>query len=178
MANILILFSTTDGHTFKICGRLQQVIQQQGHQVRLVAVDESAQVDLQAFDTIVIGASIRYGRHSPQVSDFIQRNTPLLESKANAFFSVNIVARKPDKNQPDTNPYLRKFLGQIAWRPQALAVFAGKLDYPRYRFFDRMMIRFIMWMTHGPTDPTAVIEFTDWQQVDAFGQRIGELGQT
>jgi len=176
--HILILHSSTDGQTVKICERLQQVIEQHGRHVTVAPVGDAERLDLQSFDTLVIGASIRYGKHSKQVSDFIQHNTPLLESKANAFFSVNIVARKPDKNQPDTNPYLRKFLGQIAWRPQALAVFAGKLDYPRYRFFDRMMIRFIMWMTHGPTDPTAVIEFTDWQQVDDFGRRIGELGQT
>jgi len=128
VARILILYSTTDGHTLKICHRLQQVIEQQGHPVSVVLVDEVAMVDLQAFDTLVIGASIRYGRHSKAVVDFIQRNTPLLESKANAFFSVNIVARKPNRNQPDTNPYLRKFLKQIAWHPQALAVFAGKLD--------------------------------------------------
>jgi menaquinone-dependent protoporphyrinogen oxidase len=178
MANILILYSTTDGHTRKISKRLQQVIERQGHQATLVSIDDADQSNLQAFDTIVIGASIRYGRHSKAVTDFIRRNTPLLDSKANAFFSVNIVARKPDRNQPDTNPYLRKFLKQIAWRPQALAVFAGKLDYPRYGFFDRLMIRLIMLMTHGPTDPTAVIEFTDWQQVEAFGRRIGELGRT
>jgi menaquinone-dependent protoporphyrinogen oxidase len=175
MAQLLLLYSTTDGHTLKICRRLQQLIEQQGHQVSVIPLDEAARVDLQAFDTIVIGASIRYGRHSRQVTEFIERNTPLLESKANAFFSVNIVARKPNRNQPGTNPYLRKFLRQIAWRPQALAVFAGKLDYPRYRFFDRWMIRLIMLMTHGPTDPTAVIEFTDWQQVEAFGRRICTL---
>lgn len=178
MTNILILYASTDGHTVKICQRLQQVIEGAGHAVTVASVGDTDRVDLQAFDTIVIGASIRYGKHSQAVHDFIQRNTPLLESKANAFFSVNIVARKSNKNQPDTNPYLRKFLRQIAWRPQALAVFAGKLDYPRYDVFDRFMIRFIMWMTHGPTDPTAVIEFTDWQQVEAFGRRIGELGQT
>jgi menaquinone-dependent protoporphyrinogen oxidase len=172
---ILILYSTTDGHTLRICQHLQQVIEQQGHQVTLVSIDDAGNVELHAFDTLVIGASIRYGKHSKAVVDFIERNTPLLESKANAFFSVNIVARKPSKNQPDTNPYLRKFLRQIAWRPHALAVFAGKLDYPRYGVFDRFMIRFIMWMTHGPTDPTAVIEFTDWQQVEAFGRRIGTL---
>jgi menaquinone-dependent protoporphyrinogen oxidase len=177
MATILILYSTTDGHTLKICERLQHVIEQQGHRVTLVSIGEADQTSLQAFDTIVIGASIRYGRHGKAVTDFIKRNTPLLDSKANAFFSVNIVARKPDRNQPDTNPYLRKFLRQIAWRPQALAVFAGKLDYPRYGFFDRTMIRLIMLMTHGPTDPTAVIEFTDWQQVEAFGRRLGELGR-
>jgi menaquinone-dependent protoporphyrinogen oxidase len=178
MACILLLYSTTDGHTLKICGRLRQVIEQAGHQVSVVPVDEAARVDLQGFDTIVIGASIRYGKHSPQVTDFIRRNTPLLDSKANAFFSVNIVARKPDKNQPDTNPYLRNFLRRISWRPKMLAVFAGKLDYPRYRLFDRWMIRLIMWMTKGPTDPTAVIEFTDWQQVDAFGRRIGTLNES
>jgi len=175
MTRILILYSTTDGHTLKICERLQQAIGQQRHHVTLVSIGDAANVDIHAFDTLVIGASIRYGKHSKAVVDFIERNTPLLESKANAFFSVNIVARKPEKNQPDTNPYLRKFLRQIAWRPQALAVFAGKLDYPRYGVFDRFMIRLIMWMTHGPTDPTAVIEFTDWQQVEAFGRRIGTL---
>ena len=176
MTHILILYSTTDGHTVKICQRLQQVIEQLGHHVTVVPISDAERLDLQSFDAIVIGASIRYGKHSKQVTEFIRCNTPLLDSKPNAFFSVNIVARKPNKNQPNTNPYLRKFLKQIAWRPQALAVFAGMLDYPRYGFFDRMMIRFIMWMTKGPTDPTAVIEFTDWQQVEAFGRRIAALG--
>jgi hypothetical protein len=35
-----------------------------------------------------------------------------------------------------------------------------------------MLIRFIMWMTRGPTDPGAVVEFTDWQRVDAFGHAL------
>jgi len=175
MAKILILYASTDGHTRKICNRLQQVIEQQGHQVTLVSIDNESQVDLQAFDKIVIGASIRYGKHNPKITDFINRNKQLLDSKPNAFFSVNIVARKQEKNQPDTNPYLRKFLKKIAWRPKELAVFAGKLEYPKYSFFDRTMIRLIMFITKGPTDPKAVIEFTDWQQVESFGRVIGAM---
>ena len=175
MAKILILYASTDGHTRKICNRLQQVIEQQGHQVTSVSIDNESQVDLQAFNKIVIGASIRYGKHNPKITDFINRNKQLLDSKPNAFFSVNIVARKPEKNQPDTNPYLRKFLKKIAWRPKELAVFAGKLEYPKYSFFDRTMIRLIMFITKGPTDPTAVIEFTDWQQVESFGRVIGAM---
>ena len=175
VAKILILYATTDGHTRKICDRLQQVIEQQGHQVTLVSVNDESRIDLQTFDKIVIGASIRYGKHSPKITGFINRNMQLLDSKPNAFFSVNIVARKPEKNQPDTNPYLRKFLKQIAWCPKELAVFAGKLEYPKYSFFDRLMIRLIMFITKGPTDPKAVIEFTDWQQVEAFGRLIGAM---
>ncbi|MFZ2172190.1 MAG: menaquinone-dependent protoporphyrinogen IX dehydrogenase [Methylococcaceae bacterium] len=175
MAKILILFASTDGHTRKICDRLQQVIEQQGHQVTLVSVNDKFQGVLQTFDKIVIGASIRYGKHSPKITDFINRNKLLLDSKPNAFFSVNIVARKPEKNQPGTNPYLRKFLKRIAWQPKELAVFAGKLDYPKYSFFDRLMIRLIMFITKGPTDPKAVIEFTDWQQVESFGRLIASM---
>ncbi len=175
MANILILYSSTDGHTRKICNRLHQVIEQLGHQVTLVSIENESQVDLHAFDKIVIGASIRYGKHSSKITDFINRSKQLLDSKPNAFFSVNIVARKPEKNQPDTNPYLRKFLKKIAWRPRELAVFAGKLEYPKYSFFDRTMIRLIMFITKGPTDPKVVIEFTDWQQVESFGRVIGAM---
>lgn len=175
MAKILIIYSTTDGQTEKICCRLQKVIERQGHEVTLCSVTESSSLDLRSFDKIVIGASIRYGKHSPLVTEFIERNKVILDSKPNAFFSVNVVARKPEKSRPDANPYLQKFLRRISWSPKQLAVFAGKIDYPRYRFFDRLMIRLIMWMTKGPTDPKAVVEFTDWWQVDEFGRVIGKM---
>ena len=171
MAKILIIYSTTDGHTRSICERLQSIAAD-GNDVDLVAMAEQPGIDIGPYDKVVIGASIRYGKHQQEVFDFIARNQAALESKANALFSVNVVARKPEKNTPETNPYLQKFLNKIAWKPDNLAVFAGKIDYPRYGTFDRTMIRFIMWMTKGPTDPTLTIEFTDWDKVDEFGRRI------
>ena len=175
MSSILIIYATTDGHTRKISQRLQQVIEQQNHQVKTVSINDEADVDLTLFDKIVVGASIRYGKHSPHIYQFIKKNQLILESKPNAFFSVNVVARKPEKCQPDTNPYLKKFLKQIAWKPKQLAVFAGKIDYPKYSFWDRSIIRLIMWITKGPTDPKTVKEFTNWQQVEAFGRVISEM---
>ncbi len=174
MTKILIVYATTDGHTRKICERLQQVIEQQGSQVQLLQIDEPCP-DLKQYDKIVIGASIRYGKHSKLIYTFIKENQKLLESKPNAFFSVNVVARKPEKNQPDTNPYLKKFLTQIAWQPKQLAVFGGNLDYPGCRYLDRQMIRLIMWMTKGPTAPDTVVDYTDWDQVEAFGQLISNM---
>lgn len=175
MAKILIIFSTTDGHTRKICNRLQQVIDKQNNQVTVISVDDAATIDLDSFDTIVIGASIRYGKHSPKIYEFIRENIRILDSKSNAFFSVNVVARKPDKNRPETNPYLKKFLKQITWQPKLVAVFAGKIDYQIYGSLDRFMIRLIMWITKGPTDPKTNIEFTNWNQVEEFGRLISEM---
>jgi menaquinone-dependent protoporphyrinogen oxidase len=175
MTAILIVYSSTDGHTKTICERLRQLNGAAGNRVTLVSIEDADAMDLAAFDKIVIGASIRYGRHKRQVLDFVNANVHVLDAKPNAFFSVNIVARKPQKNRPETNPYVRKFLEQIRWRPKNLEVFAGRLDYPRYGFFDRLMIRFIMWITQGPTDPTTVVEFTDWQRVEAFARRVGTM---
>jgi menaquinone-dependent protoporphyrinogen oxidase len=172
MAKILLLYSTTDGHTLAICRRLAEVIEGHGHDVALVPVADADTLGLDEFDKIIIGASIRYGRHSSLVLDFVRRNRRLLDARPSGFFSVSVVARKPGRNTPDTNPYLRKFLRQTKWRPRYLAVFAGRIDYPRYGPLDRMIIRLIMWITRGPTDPASTVDFTDWHAVESFGHRI------
>lgn len=173
--SILIAYSTTDGHTLRICQHIEKGLRALGHQVRVVRIDESGGLDVSSFDRIVIGASIRYGKHQPQVASFIARHEEALQSRPSAFFTVNIVARKPNKNQPHNNPYLLKFLPKIRWKPDLLDVFAGKLDYPRYGWLDRQMIRFIMLITKGPTDPSAVVEFTNWARVDAFVEAFSAL---
>jgi menaquinone-dependent protoporphyrinogen oxidase len=175
MANILIVYSTTDGHTRNIGLRLKQVIEQQDHRVTLISIADRDNIAMEAFDKIVIGASIRYGKHGKRVNDLIMRNKHILESKPSAFFSVNLVARKPEKSQPETNPYLRKFLTQISWQPKVLAVFAGKIDYQKYRFWERQIIRLIMLVTKGPINPKTAIDFTNWNQVEAFGKRVSDM---
>ena len=37
------------------------------------------------------------------------------------------------------------------------------------------MIRFIMWMTKGPTAADTNVDFTDWDEVAAFGREICEM---
>ena len=51
-------------------------------------------------------------------------------------------------------------------------MFAGKLDYSKYNFFNKNIIRLIMLITKGPTRTDEVIEFTDWNKVEKFAQSI------
>jgi menaquinone-dependent protoporphyrinogen oxidase len=171
---ILLAYSTVDGQTLKICQHLQQRLQALGHAVEVAAIGLPAGPDPVGFDQIVIGASIRYGKHRPEVYRFIETHRAALESKPSAFFSVNVVARKPGKNTPETNPYIRTFRRTTGWVPAVMGVFAGKIDYQRYGLLDRLVIRLIMWLTHGPTNPKTCVEFTDWQAVDRFAQQLGE----
>lgn len=175
MAKILVIYSTTDGQTLRICQHMQQTLVHQGHQVTVLPIAQGDRAIAGDFDKIVIGASIRYGKHSPLVFDFVHRHQAALDKVPSAFFTVNVVARKPEKNTPDTNPYMVKFLKKVAWKPTRLGVFAGKIDYPRLGSGDRMIIRFIMWMTKGPTDPTGTFEFTDWKKVEAFAEVVSTM---
>ncbi|MBL8286901.1 MAG: menaquinone-dependent protoporphyrinogen IX dehydrogenase [Rubrivivax sp.] len=175
MGKVLFAYSSTDGHTRRICEHLRDALCAQGQAVELATMAEAGERDLAAYDKIVLGASIRYGRHKPEVAAFAKAHRVELQARPSAFFTVNIVARKPGKDRPETNPYLRKFLRRLPWQPRELDVFAGRLDYPRLGPLDRSIIRFIMWLTHGPTDPSAVVEFTDWQRVEAFGRRLAAM---
>ena len=175
MARILIAFSTVDGHTRTICERIAERVSSAGHAVKIDEIVDDSMLDVATYDCVVIGASIRYGKHRPSVFEFIERRRASLESKPTAFFTVNVVARKSGKDTPEGNSYMRKFLEQSRWKPTLLGVFAGKIDYARYGPIDRAMIRFIMWMTKGPTDPKTCIAFTDWAAVDRFADGVSRL---
>ena len=169
-----ILYSTVDGQTLKICNLIQEVLEEKGNTVELFSI-EDFQGNVTDFDKFVIGASIRYGKHNPKIIEFINQNKLALEKTENAFFSVNLVARKQEKASPETNPYFIKFLKEIDWVPNISAVFAGKLDYQKYPFTDRLMIQLIMWMTKGPTNSKTKIEYTDWDKVREFAVLLSNL---
>ena len=175
MARIVFIYSTVDGHTLEICERLRQVVSREGHQASLRKLTADSEIDLEPFDRIVVGASVRYGKHRPDVTRFIEKNVDKLQITPSAFFSVNAVARKPDKRDAQSNPYVKDFLKRITWEPSLVAIFGGKIDYPIYRFWDKTIIRFIMWITNGPTDPNATFDFTDWEEVETFGQKISTV---
>jgi menaquinone-dependent protoporphyrinogen oxidase len=109
MNNSLIIYSSTDGHTKKICEYILSIIEQK-YNTKLISINSVHCEILEEYDLIIIGASIRYGKHKPEIYNFIEQHKLLLNSKITAFFSVNVVARKKDKNDINNNPYIQKFL--------------------------------------------------------------------
>ncbi len=166
----LIIYSTVDGQTKKISEKISKIFEKKAS-VKIVELDRVSEIDLSKFDIIIIGASIRYGKHREKLYSFIKNNRIILDSKVTGFFSVNVVARKEGKNEPINNPYMIKFLKISNWIPNHLAVFAGRIDYPSLGTLDRIMIKFIMWLTNGPTNTKLCYEFTDWKKVKLFAEK-------
>ncbi len=175
MADILLVYHGIYGHTHRISETIGAELERLGKPADLMPIADWDAAAAAGYDTIVIGAAIRNGKHNRAVLELIRREREMLESKRNAFFSVNLVARKPEKNTPQTNPYVKAFLSRSPWQPQLVGVFAGDLDYRRYRFVDRHVIRFIMTLTGGPTDLDTKVAFTDWDRVRGFAGEVAAL---
>lgn len=163
----LILYLSHDGQTKKIAEFMAQYLE--GEVAVLPLMEEQ---DLQVFDRVIIGASIRYGHFNKQAYRFIERHHKLLNTKGAVFFGVGLTARKEGKDTPEGNVYVRKFLQRIKWTPAKVGVFAGALLYPRYKWIDRVMIQLIMKITGGETDATKEIEYTNWEKVKAFAESL------
>lgn len=171
----LILFSTRDGQTREIAFYLASELKEQGVYADVVNLNRTEEIQWADYDRVVIGASIRYGHFHPALDRFVKKHLDTLKSLPGAFYSVNLVARKPEKRTPQTNSYTRKFLLNSPWQPELCAVFAGALRYPRYSWYDRVMIRLIMKMTGGETDTRKEVVYTDWPQVASFAREIAQL---
>ena len=167
MKNGLIIYSSTDGHTKAIAEYIFHNLKNDMN-YKLVSIQEANDFHLYNFNKVIIGASIRYGKYQDELYHFINNNFKELNNTKSFFFSVNAVARKSNKNSINSNPYILKFFSKNLWKPDNIAVFAGKIDYKKYRFLDKHIIRFIMWLTKGPTDLSKSYEFTNWKDVDKF----------
>nr|AEM25298.1 protoporphyrinogen oxidase [Strigomonas galati] len=179
----LILFSTTGGHTKVIAEAIADEVRAQESGAECTIQDikvfmthntltSEGVADMKHYDKVILGASIRYGYFAQEVHQFAKQYAAYLNTIPSGFYAVNMTARKENKQTPQTNPYTHKFLRASPWKPSKSAVFAGALYYPRYNFFDRNVIRCIMKLTGGDTDPKTEKVYTNWDSVKAFAQEM------
>jgi menaquinone-dependent protoporphyrinogen oxidase len=128
-----------------------------------------------AAQLVVLVAAVRYGRPLPEAEQFLARYRTLREPPRLVLLSVNLSARKPGRDTAEGNAYLRKSIVRHRLAPVLALAIAGRLDYSRYGWLDRQVIRFIMKLTGGPTDPTTCIEYTPWDVVDKVARQIAAL---
>ncbi|MFP4208697.1 MAG: menaquinone-dependent protoporphyrinogen IX dehydrogenase [Wenzhouxiangella sp.] len=177
MPDILIVYASRDGHTRQIVQRMQARLDGQGMQVRVVEVAMAADLDPSAFRVVAVGGSVVYGKHDIRLARFLTDNAERLADCQTVFFSVNLIARKAEKRTIEGNVYVRKFLDALPLSLDHVEIIAGKLDYPSYGFLDRIMIQLTMKFTDGPTDSKTVIDYTDYDQVDAFADRLATMAR-
>ncbi len=172
MKTVLVVYDSRSGHTARIARRIWETIIAEGHQADMMHVLEADRegVDWNKYDLVICGAPVLYGVFRKQFLAFVNRWKAVLDAKPNSFFNVTVIARNPAKATPEGNVYCRKFLENNPWHPKDVKCFAGKVDYPNWSWIDAKLIQMIMKMTKGPTEMTAVIDYTDWDAVEEYAR--------
>ena len=174
MKSVLVLYMSRQGHTARIARRICESIAEAGGRAEMMEIKEAVHegVDWDRYEVVALGAPVLYGTYDRDFLAFVAAYRDELDRRPNSFFNVSVVARVPEKATVTGNRYMQKFLEISPWRPKDLKVIAGKVDYPSWPWHERLMIRMIMKMTDGPTDTSAVIDYTDWDDVRAYGRHL------
>jgi menaquinone-dependent protoporphyrinogen oxidase len=173
---IRIFVATRDGQSERIAQQIVRQLSSRGHEALLYVLPLEAPHEHPLDSSlVVVVAAVRYGRHLPEAEALLALFKKTDSAPPLALVSVNLTARKEGRQSARDNPYLRKVITRYKLKPVVAHAIAGRLDYPKYGWLDRQMIRLIMAMTGGQTYGVSTIEYTDWDQVDRVASEIASV---
>jgi menaquinone-dependent protoporphyrinogen oxidase len=143
MATILVVYASHDGQTRRIADWVATVIQARGHLVELLdAAQDSQDRDLSRFQAVLIGSPIRAQGYLRPVVRFIQSHRTALDALPTLFFSVGLaIVSKTHDGRAQTMRLVEKLVAETGWRPGRVELVAGALQYSRYNFLVRFVMR-------------------------------------
>jgi menaquinone-dependent protoporphyrinogen oxidase len=170
MMKLLIVYSTSEGHTASIANFMADIAETKGLEVELLdSATFTKPLTNKGWDAAIVGGSVHQGTHQMSLRAFAQNNLSLLETLPSAFFSVSLSAAvKDDMHQEEALSYVTSFLEDVAWQPSATACFAGAIKHGEYDYFKEMVLRLLARQLGGDTVKAVDVSYTDWQQVKTF----------
>lgn len=186
MVSTLVAYGTGEGQTERVAERLADRLTERGHDATTANLSEETDLDPETYDAVLVGASIHGGRHQPAVREFVERHREALAARPTAFVQVSL-SSATDDGASQAAEYVDSFLEETGWHPDRIATFGGALRYSQYGFLKRLVMKAIASRTisvdedGGTVDAAGDVEFTDWDEVDAFAADVaafveGRLG--
>ena len=167
---LLIVYSTSEGHTASIANFMADLATAKGLEVDLLnsaTITES--LTGQGWDAALVGGSVHQGIHQISLRVFVQNNLNLLKTLPSAFFSVSLSAAvNDDMHQEEAQSYVSSFLEDMGWQPKETAYFAGAIKHGEYDYFKHMVLRLLARQLGDDTVKATDVSYTDWEQVKMF----------
>lgn len=170
MANILVLYASKFGQTQKISNFICDEILKLGHTATLLSIDDAFRSPIyNDYDSVIIGAPLYGGRFPNAIKKWIKTHRNDLYKRDCAFFAVCLsVLEKDKKTQIELKSRLMRFFDICQWSPQRWQIFAGALNYSKYNFFYKFLLKRILKEKGGDTDSSKDYDYTDWPAVSFF----------
>jgi menaquinone-dependent protoporphyrinogen oxidase len=169
----LLLFSSRYGQTEKITRFLAQQLQNAGFEVDLRSTDGPLPQVLFQYNAIVLASSVYRGRFSQALVQWAERqdHLPLAIPTYTVLVHLNAADKHPEA-RPAEKQMMDAFEKALGCKSVMRGHFAGALNYTRYNFIVRWMMKKISKRFGGPLDTSQDHELTDWGEVQKFADQI------
>src|ERR1041385_1950333 len=142
MKPVGILYATRQGQTKRIADYLESALAAQGLHVesRNLRYTPST-IWLDGYSAVILAASVRLGRHEPEMIRFVKDHLAELGRMPAAFLSVSLsqagvelpgaTFQQRSAAAASVQKVLQKFFAGTGWRPKRVKAVAGALLYTR-----------------------------------------------
>lgn len=180
MQKILILYASKQGQAEKIAHAIAGHIFSLGDQITLINisdVDREKPV-LTSFDRLVFGSSIYVGKIDKALAQFINANAGVISPMPRSLFLVLMAAATTDtqRREKSLTEIRRNISKQLKVHFPEIEMIAGAIKYSQYNWLVKWMMKRIARKEGGSTDTSRDHEYTDWDQVKAYAQRLASVG--
>jgi menaquinone-dependent protoporphyrinogen oxidase len=172
---LLVVHSGRYGQSEKVARFLADDLEQLGFSPDVLGLADFAAPVRQDCDGLIMVTSVHYGHVRPQSTAWAIRQRDFLATLPTCLVVVSLSNSRSGRADPALSGPVQSFQAKTGWRPSRIALVAGSVEYPKYGFLDRQMMRQIMKARGGPTDTSASYEYTDWPQVAGIGRDFADL---
>jgi menaquinone-dependent protoporphyrinogen oxidase len=174
-SRVLILFSTSYGHTAQVAERLASRLRQRGFAVDVRRVEQlPPSFSLEPYRAVLLGGAVYFNRFPKALRAFATARHQELARLPAGFFSVGFAGASPlASDRERAREDFERFARETGWRPQETAFLGGAVEYTRYG----RPLRWFTWMFgrwQGARDTRRDYDYTDWSAVNRFGDHFAD----
>jgi menaquinone-dependent protoporphyrinogen oxidase len=138
MKKILVTYATRAGSTAEVATGIAEVLRAAGTIVDTQPI--KAVRDVNGYDAVVVGSAIRMGQWLPEAVEFVKAHCETLSHIPTAYFLVSGLLHE---DTPEMRQKVLAFLNPVhaILEPVSIGMFAGKMDYSKLSWLDRLMAK-------------------------------------
>ena len=161
MSKVLVTYATKAGSTGEVAEAIGQVLCEGGVTADVKPVKEVG--DVSGYGGVVVGSAIRMGRWLPEAINFIEAHAAALGTMPVAYFQVSgFLKEDTPENRQEAATYLGTVRALAA--PVSEGLFAGKMDYSKISFLERMIVSKIFGVPEG--------DFRNWEAIQTWADKL------
>lgn len=154
---VLVAYASKHGSTRGIAERIAARLRERGNDVEFQPVDQVR--DVRAYDAVVAGSAVYYGRWLKQAAEFVRRNQALLAERPVWLFSSGPLGTQAEQEPADVAGFRETI------RLREHRTFLGSLDRSQLALGERVIVRAVR-APYG--------DFRRWGDIDAWAGSIAD----